>query len=481
MKLSQKLSCSLITLLVSVNIAQASSLDVYQDQTFYHYTEENNFIGFAQGVSGTCEGSPMALVGMSFCLEEERLCKVLTELRSTEQKVQDTVANTNVLEKLIALPQPTNFDAASSIESAKLIGVEQSRLLTQKKLLIQEVKLKQQLFRKQAPTKQALQSSQLCQGEMELTIPYGYVSFSTRYEADLKGHNEISVTQYLSITNRSGIDIEADTAMFYYRSANQRVYPTHFSPWIVSKYIPRPKRVSKSKKYAAEEVQMDMLMMSAQKEAPSLRSSAPVATYEDAREYKIKNLTLPSTGLPLDLPVLTWKTALSCEVRAYPYENQQAFHICSFKPKYQIDSNAWKVKSSSEVINENASGEYRDEKYHIYTKVEEDIKMVRKPIVQKERETGIFGGTARNKDGFTLTLTNKSDKVKTLTVIERIPTSTTEEIKVKLLEIKSARKVNYKMLKDGKIEMKITLGAHENKTIDVLFEIAYDKDLKVNY
>ncbi len=109
------------------------------------------------------------------------------------------------------------------------------------------------------------------------------------------------------------------------------------------------------------------------------------------------------------------------------------------------------------MINENASGEYRDEKYHIYTKVEEDIKILRKPIVKKERETGIFGGTARKKDGFTLTLTNKSDKVKTLTVIERIPTSTTEEIKVKLLEIKSAKKVNYKMLKDGKIEMKLTL------------------------
>ena len=56
------------------------------------------------------------------------------------------------------------------------------------------------------------------------------------------------------------------------------------------------------------------------------------------------------------------------------------------------------------MINENAVGEYRDGKYDLYTKVEEDIKIVRKPIVNKERETGIFGGTARKKDGFTLTL-----------------------------------------------------------------------------
>jgi len=476
-----KLSNSLIALLISVNIGHASSLDVYQDQTFYNYTPNSNYIGFAQGVKASCEGSPMALLGMSMCPEEDRLCKVLTELRTAEQKVQDVVATRKVLEQLISLPQPTTFDSASWIESAKHIGIEQSRLLTQKKVLSQEVKIKQQLLRKQAPTQQASESTVLCKEEMELTIPYGYVSFSTRYEAELKNKDEISVTQYLSIINRSGIDIEAETAMFYYRSASQHVYPTHFSPWIVSKYIPRPKRVAKSKKFRSEEIQMDMVMMSAQKEAPSIRLSAPVATYEDAREYKIKDLTLPSTGVALDLPVLTWKTALSCEVRAYPYENKQAFHVCSFKPKYQIDSNAWKVKSSSKVMNENASGEYRDEKYHIYTKVEEDIKMLRKPIVQKERETGIFGGTARKKDGFTLTLTNKSDKEKTLTVIERIPTSTTEAIKVKLLEIKSAKKVNYKILKDGKIEMKISLAGNETRKIEVMFEISYDKDLKVNY
>ncbi|MGB5505493.1 MAG: DUF4139 domain-containing protein, partial [Sulfurovum sp.] len=204
-------------------------------------------------------------------------------------------------------------------------------------------------------------------------------------------------------------------------------------------------------------------------------------SYEDAREYKIENLALPSTGVPVDVKVLTWKTELSCDVRAYSYENTRAFHVCSFNPKYQIDSNRWKIKSSDEMINENGVGEYRKGTYNLYTKVEEDIQIERKRIVNKERETGIFGGTVRKKDGFTLTLINKSDKVKSITLIERIPTSTTEEIKSKLLSINSEKKVNYKILKDGQIEMKLTLTAHENKKIEVLFEISHDKDLKVNY
>jgi hypothetical protein len=117
----------------------------------------------------------------------------------------------------------------------------------------------------------------------------------------------------------------------------------------------------------------------------------------------------------------------------------------------------------------------------LYTQIEEDIKIVRTPIVKKERETGIFGGTARKKDGFILVLTNKSNKVKKLTLTERIPTSTTSEITAKLLSINSAKKIDYKMLKEGKIEMDIMLNANEIKKIEVLFEISYDKDLKVNY
>ncbi|HIQ46523.1 MAG TPA: DUF4139 domain-containing protein [Sulfurovum sp.] len=474
-----KLSTSLIALLLSANVSHASTLDVYQDKTFYRYVQDSNFIGFAKRVQAKCEGSPLALMTISTCPQEERLCKLLTSVRSGEYKVQEIVSTQKVLEQLISLPQPTTFDAALSILSAQQIGTEQSRLLREKKLLQEEIAIKQKKFNKQATAAQASETSTLCKEELELIIPYGYVTFSTRYEADIQDKKEISVTQYLSILNRSGIDIEAETAMFYYRSASQHVYPTHFSPWLVRKYtppVPR-KRMNTSKKYMQKEMAMPMLSM----QSDEVAMPSPIASYEDAREYKIKNLTLPSTGVAIELPVLRWKSALSCELKAYPYTKTEAFHICSFTPKYQIDSNSWKVRSGTKVVNENASGEYRDKKYDIYTKVDEDIKILREAIVLRERETGIFGGTARKKDGFTLTFTNKSDKVKTLTVVERIPTSITDEIKVKLLEVKSDKKINYKIIDNGKIEMKISLAKNETKKIEVLFEISYDKDIKVNY
>ena len=470
-----KFKTSLSILLLSGGFGYASSLAVYQDHTFYNFIPKNNFIGFTQGIKAKCEGTTIPLSAKFDCPSDDRLCQLLTSLKYSEQKVQAVQSNSKFLGQLASLPQPTTVDANGLIEAAKHMGIEQARLLAQERLLNEEVKIQQRKFQKQAPTKEALGTEETCNKEIEITIPYEYISFSTEYEAKIENEKEVTVTQYLSITNRSGIDIEADSAMFYYRSADQYVHPIHFRPWIVSKYEPRPQIVSKRAK--AKSARMDMAMMAEQRVA----ASAPVVSYEDAREYKIQKLVLPSTGVPLDVKVLTWKAALSCEVRAYPYTNTKAFHVCSFEPKYQIDSNRWKVKSTHEVINENAAGEYWHGKYDLYTKVEEDIQIQRKPIVNKERETGIFGGTARKKDGFKLTIINKSDKAKTLTLIERIPTSTTEEIKSKLLSINSAKKVNYKMLKDGQIEMKLTLAPHENKEIEVLFEISYDKDLKVNY
>lgn len=467
-----KFTTSLSLLLLTGSISYASSLAVYQDKTFYSFTPKNHFIGFSKGLKAKCEGRTIPLTITGSCPPDDRLCQLLTGLKNTEQKLQAVQQNSKFLGQLASLPQPTAVDANALIEAAKALGEEQASLLEQERALHDEVERKERAFDTQAPGRRAVESLETCNKEIDLTIPYGSLSFSTQYEADIEDEKEVRVTQSLSITNRSGIDIEAERAMFYYRSANPHLSPTHFYPWIVSKYEPRPPVAAK--RAMEKSVQTDRVML-----AESL--SAPTVSYEDAREYKIENLHLPSTGVPVDVKVLQWKAPLSCEIRAYPYTRTKAFHVCSFEPKYQIESHQWKVTSFKDMINENAAGEYREGRYDLYTKVEEDIKIERRPIVNKERETGIFGGTARKKDGYVLTVTNKSDKLKTLTLIERIPTSTTEEIKSKLLSINSKKTVHYKMLKEGQIEMKITLAPQEMKKIEVLFELSYDKELKVNY
>ncbi len=475
-----QLSTTLKLLFLSGTFSYASTLSVYQDQTIYNYLAKSSFIGFTKEVKAKCNGSTMKLHVISSCPGDKRLCKDLNDLKKTEQKLNTVKANSKVLEQLISLPQPTSFDANEWIKTAKAVGEEQAKLFDETNKAAKEFKLKQLAFQKQAPSKNTLVSNEICTNNMEVTIPSGNVSFSTSYEADIVNEKEVKVTQYLAITNRSGIDIKADTAMFYYRLANQYVRPVHFNPWLVSKYEPRHvKKLSRrmAKKSSSKNMMYDEAVMGVSMAA----APAPAASYVDAREYQINNLDLPSTGLPVDVQVTSWTSPLICEIKAYPYFNTRAFSVCSFEPKQQIDSNKWKVKSGNVTLNENAVGQYHDGKYNLYTKIEEDIKIIRKPIVKKERETGIFGGTARKKDGFILTLTNKSDKSKTVTLVDRIPASTTDEIQVKLLEVRADKKITYKMLKDGKIEMKLTLDAKQSNKIEVMFEISYDKDLKISY
>jgi len=473
-----QLSTTLSLLLLSSSMAYSSTLSVYQDQSNYNYLPKSSFIGLTKGVKAKCNGNTMGLHVIASCPVDKRLCKDLTSLKKTEQKLNSIKSNSKVLEQLISLPQPTTFDATAWIKSANIVGEEQAKLFEEAKRTTEELRVEQRAFQKQAPSKNVLISHEICTNEMELTIPYAYLSFSTSYEADIVNEKEVKVTQYLSIINRSGIDIKADSAMFYYRSANQYVRPVHFNPWIVSKYEPLAERKVTTRSMSKN---MKISSMAMADEVSFVAPPTPVASYIDAREYQINNLDLPSTGLPVDVQVTSWNSPLTCEIKAYPYVNTRAFSVCSFEPKHQIDSNNWKIRSGKVTINEKAVGQYHNGKYDLYTEIEKDIKILRKPIVKKERETGIFKGTARKKDGFVLTLTNKSEKGKTITLIDRIPASITDEIEVKLLEIRSDKKVNYKMLKDGKIEMKIALSGQESKKIEVLFEISYEKDLKISY
>jgi len=460
-------------------MAYSSSLAVYQNQTTYTYQPSSSYIGLTQNLKAKCDGNSMGLHVVAACPRDKRLCKALKSLQETQQELNSIKANTKVLEQLITLPQPASFDAREWIKTAQVVGKEQARLYEETQINTEALNLKLKALQKQAPSKRALISDDICKEKMELTLPNGYVSFSSSYEANIVDEKEIEVTQYLSIVNRSGIDIVADSAMFYYRSATQYVRPIMFDPWIVRKYEPRPTRRMAQKTMSSNARMADAPLMEAAMAMPA--GSAPAARYVDAREYQIDTLDLPSTGVPVNVQVTSWSAPVQCETEAYPYAHTGAFQVCSFAPKQQIDSNVWKVKEGSMTLNENARGVYRDGSYKLYTKKEEDIKILRRPVVQKERETGIFGGTVRKKDGFVLILTNKSSKSKTLTVVDRMPTSTTDEIKVKLLEIRSDKKVDHKILKDGKIEMHVSLAPKERKKIEILFEISYDKEMKVTY
>jgi len=471
-------SKTLIFLSCSTTLVCASSLAVYQDSSEYRFSPERHFIGFtSEGVHATCNGETIALEVTLVCPKKERLCQERTRLRTTAQKREAVKATRSVLNTFVSLPKLSSVEAEKWIDAARRIGVEEAKLSSKEALLDKAYLFQSKAFQKQAPSQEARTLKHDCLGQVELTLPYGQILFSTYYEATLQKEKKIKVTHYLSVTNRSGIDIEADHAFFYYRQAHHIIYPVHFSPWIVHKSLPHPqKRYSKS-------LALSRVANNEQTIAPTplYASNPPQAHYLSARAYTIDTLSLPSTGEKIDVPVTTWERGVECELRAYPYRSNRVFTVCSFSPKTEIVSHQWKVKKANMTLNEKAVGEYEEGLYRLYTQSDPEVKIVRKPLVKRERTSGIFGNTLRKRDGYTVTLSNTSNQTKEIRVIERIPTSTTDEIKVKLLSVKSEKKVHYTVSKEGKIEMHIRLKANETRKIEVRFEMAYDKALKIRY
>jgi len=473
-----KRTLAFLSLSLTATILEAASLQVYQDSTIYEYQHKGHYLGITDNVTATCKGKPLSLQSKVSCESSDgRLCEEFIALQKANEKLEGLTNNINLLDQILSLHQPQTLDAQKTIDTAREISAEKAKLEAQQKRDKIALDLQKEAFIKQTSAKLPLYYAQTCDDALtRLELKSGLIYFKTFYEADLSKKDAVKVTQYLTVTNRSGIDIVADDATFYYRMANRTIRPVHFYPWIVSEYQP-PIQYSKRElaKYS------EMMGGDIAPVEPVVEAPVPMAEYIDAREYKVTNLLLPSTGEPVNVKVISWNSAMECGLHVSPYVSSTVYEKCRFTPQTQIENNSWKLTKGSEVINNRAFGEYKDKMYNLYTKADENIKVVRKPIVRQERDTGFFGNTVRKNDGYTLILTNKSDKQKTLTVTERIPTSTTENIKVKLLSVKSDKEIDYKVLKDGEIEMIIELSPQESKKIEVLFEISYDKDLKVQY
>jgi len=449
----------------------ASTLSVYQDRSIYSYLPTSNFIGFGKNITAKCEGESVPLKIMSECPSSERLCSELyTKIEAVETKLHENRLDSEILDKLVTLPQPNSFDAKRAIVSAQAVAKEQTRLFVEKEKLTQLIKSLKADLSKQTRASVPVGLKNPCKGTLRLEIPYGYITFKTEYTASLISNSQIEVKQYLSIRNRSGIDIEAQQASFFHRPSIQYLRPVHFRPWIVRERQPFPKKRMLQKTMLANDMETAV--------ATPVPAEPLKAQYERSREYTVKNLKLPSDGLKKKLPVMQWQVPAECQTELYAYRNRHAYKVCSFRPKFQIEQHRWRVYQNGSIINEKASGEYAGERYKLYISNDEDIEVQRKPVVDKEKESGIFGGTIRKKDGFELTITNKSEKPKKVLVTERIPTSATDKIEVRLLSVTGN---SYRLLKDGKIEMEISLPPKSHKRIEVLFEIAYDKNLKITY
>ena len=473
--LNRLLIPTLISSALFTTLSVASTLEIYNDGAKYRYIPIDNYIGFSKGVDANCDGQDAGLVSVEQCSDKKRLCKDISMVKELINQQKALNFESSVLEQLVAISKPTDIDASKWIDAAEKIGKRKVELSIEMNSVSSELVSATKEFQKQAPSDKATSTASKCAGELELSIPSGYIGAKLQYEADASAPDTIQITQYMVLNNRSGVDIVAKDAYIYTKSSKMHLKPQHFTPWTAQ--LSEKIRYKKSSRamvattYASDEPMVATLPMP----APTV-GAVVQAGYKN---YHISGIELPSTGKDVKVKIADYRVPTKCQYTAHPYRDTNVYRSCSFVPSYPIEANKWSIQRDNRLVSDQAYGEYWEGEYLLNTDVDDEILISRKRVVKHDQSSGIFGGSIRKEDGFRLDITNISDSPKTIKIVERIPSSTTDKIKVKLVSVDGAR--HQIVGKDGKMVMDISLKPKEHKSIKVIFELRYDKEASVYY
>ena len=449
-----------------------ATFELYRDGALYTFTPKNGFLEFvAKSASVECGVSRQTVTFAAHCPPSSRLCKLWNEMESMQRAVEHADRSMAYLDTLVGNTKPSRLKSETLIALAKRTGEARAAWAMEKERNQRRLENLKREFSRQAPSRTPKKVPDGCNEEVKLTLPAGSVRLDLLNVADISG-DTVKVTQMLGVKNRSGIDIVADEASFYMRPMHRFLRPIRFDPWIV-----REKPIVKgvrARKIAVPTAAQPMVLESA--------PSADLSNVERvaARNYRVRNLKLPSTGEEVDVPVDSWSVKAKRYETVYPYRDPRVYKALRFFPKHPLESDRWRIVQGKKVLTTNATGLFEEGEYVLFTDVDRDAVVRRERKILKEKES-FFGGRMHKKDGYTLRLTNMSDKPKTVHIVDRIPVAPQSDVEVKLLKVEGSVPVHHRLAEKGKLVMDVTIPAKKAETIHVLFEVAYDKKHPVVY
>ncbi|WP_353662175.1 DUF4139 domain-containing protein [Hydrogenimonas sp. SS33] len=451
--------------------AWGSTFELYTDGARYTFAPRQGFLGFVSPAAKlVCGKREMRPFFGDFCPEKSKLCRLRGRIVATERAVVHAERSQAYLQSLLDHAAPKNGNAKTFIDLAKRSGEAYAGWEMEKRANQRRLKALKNRMRQMAPSMEPAAVPDGCGKEVTLKLPAGSVALSMLYEADLGRKGEVGVTQYLKLTNRSGIDIDAREARFFFKPMHRYLRPIRFSPWIVRDATARPK-VRNMKR-----VGLPMAAM-----ATDMAQAQPVpVTKISARRYEVKGLHLPSDGREREVAVSAWHVKAAATETVYPYRDPRVYKVVRFVPKEPLEGDRWRIVKGGEILSTDATGLYEGGKYTLFVDVDEDVKVRRDRKVLKAKES-FFGGSIHKKDGYRIEVTNSASETKKITIVDRIPVAPQPDVTVKLVKIDADAPIRYRLGEEGKVTIDLTLKGASSARVDVVFEVVYEKGKKINY
>ncbi len=457
---------SLIGVLLGATLA-ASTLEVYSDRSFYEYQPAYPFIGFAKGVSAEDDHGTLALSSPVSCERESELCALQAQIQKEEQMQQQLQREQKNIAMLLERRQDQSaLDAASLLAGAKAVAARMSEIDAKLETLKRSIQSAKARFGARSTSSEAVAFETLPAKPVRLLIPSG-IAFESRYLLDL----DRAVLQHdLLLTNRSGIDIKADTMRLFDMRAGHIRPPTVFYPRTVRIAPPRNEAVMRGKAMA-----MDMAVM-----AEAMPMAAPVK--EETRRYLLENVTLPSDAREHRLAVERAPLKPERALEWHAYESSEVFDTVRFVPESVMEAASVELRSGGRRI-QNAPIVRENDTIRVNVAVDYDIETRRRPMVDFSQEKGFFGSDTLKQEGFTLALVNHAAHAAHITVIERLPVSTDEQIVVRLEGLReNGADIPYTLDPEtGRLEFDVALEAGKTREFSYSYSLRYPKEARIIY
>ena len=301
--------------------------------------------------------------------------------------------------------------------------------------------------------------------EVLISYPVYNVAKNGFYELGyVSKEKKINIKNSSFITQSTGVDFKnIDINLYTYNFTNQ-LKPNRFTPKYLDIYAPEPINYS---------MEADVMMNNAPlKKMARTKASVPRPTFayvEDTTKsfFKASNISLVS-GKKTEVTFAKDEYKANNSLEIDGYSSTQAFYKVDFKSKKLYGVLNAKLYLDGTYIGRNSLREIKkDKKSDIYFGANRFID-IKKELIKDMKEEPFFSmSKLKTAKIWEYKITNNSNETQKISLLDRVPVSKHEDIKVKLI----GKTKETKLDKNGKIYFDFELKPNENKTINFGYEI----------
>ena len=454
----------LLAIVLTFTLSNAS-IKIYKNKAELNYTPTSTFIGFNQKMNATNVDGDLKIMKGSCHGSTSSTCSDINKLYELDNSNKALLREKKVMTQLL-----NNF--YSDYKSAK-VNVDYISLMSNaitkldNKIIANndEINTIKQIIK--LPTVNPFYFSKLYKNEVKLN--FSGISFYSKYILNI---DKEKLNHSLHVKNNSGVDITKTTAYIFDRSNYATTPNTSFRASTVSKVQPR---VYKKRNMAKSAMPSVALM---DRGLDSLMT--PTVSKTETKNYTIKNFSSKADGVEKKFIVDSKKVKIKKQTIWRAWQRgvfvQGSFPILDTLEDNKIDIIYKNSLSKNNFIREESGKQ-------IFNITQEyDIKVIRKQVPTYTESKGLFNSDTMTKKTIKLQVTNMSSKTKKLTIYDKVPVSTDEDIEVLLNHFKDSKnrdvKIDYNKT-NGKIVLHVELKPKEHREFTYEYTIRHPKEIKV--